>query len=219
MSESVTKLAKCEKCAAQASRHDARFCEYCGAELPKIVAQPQPIVVQPGGAALGLEERFRALKAHPDWERLKVYLPEDAGKASVAAVGFSGFFLVIWIAAGGFITTMFAAVGGGAFALIPMGIVGLGLVMMLSGAAKYHKFRNAPVLPIEALVVDERVQVSGGGENSRARTSYFTTLEFEGGKRTEHHTIDSAASEACPGDVGMAYLRDNRLVCFKRVSV
>ena len=218
MSESVTNLAKCEKCAALASRHDARFCEYCGAELPKVVVTA-PVVAGPGGTALNLKARFRALKEHPDWPRLQEFSPEDAGKASPVAVGVGGGFLVIWIAAGGFITTMFAAMGGGLFALFPLAIVSFGVIMMLSGAFKYQQFRSAPIVPCAALVVDERVQVFGGGENRRARTHYFTTLELESGQRTEHETIDSAASQACPGDVGMAYLRANKLVYFERVPV
>ncbi|MDF1839480.1 MAG: hypothetical protein P1V35_16550 [Planctomycetota bacterium] len=218
MSDSVTKLVKCERCAAQASRHDARFCEYCGAELPKAAGARSP-AQGAGGRALNLEERFRALREHSDWARLQSFSPEDAGKASPLAVGMGGLFLVMWIGIGGTVTMGFAATGFGPIVLFPLAILFFGLFAMLRGAREYQTFRNAPIIPCAALVVDERVQVSGGGKNSRATTKYFTTLEMENGKRSEFNTIESAAIQACPGDVGVAYLRNKTLVYFERVPV
>jgi hypothetical protein len=52
----------------------------------------------------------------------------------------------------------------------------------------------------------------------RLRT-YYTTLEFPNGQRKEHTTIAEAAAQACPGDVGMAYRRDKKLVHFERILI
>ncbi len=213
----VSSLPQCQKCSARANRLDARFCEYCGAELPRpAAAQPEPS--RAGGASANLEGRFAALEAHTDWERLKAFVPANAGVSGPLTTAFMGVFLVVWIGIGGIVTVGFAA-GAGPLALFPLGIVSLGVIMMLKGVKRHRKFLDAPIVARAALVVDERVTVSGGGENSSASTYYHTTLEFPDGQRTEHATIPEAAAQACPGDVGMAYLRDNRLVYFERVPV
>ncbi len=213
----VSSLPNCQKCSAQANRLDARFCEYCGAELPRpVAAQPEPS--RAGGASANLKGRFAALEAHSDWERLKAFAPVNAGMSGPLGTAFMGIFLVVWIGVGGIITMGFAATAG-PLALFPLGIVSLGVITMVKGARRHRKFLNAPIIPHAALVVDERVAVSGGGKNSSASTHYHTTLEFPDGQRSEHATIPEAAAQACPGDVGMAYLRDNRLVHFERVPV
>ncbi len=211
-------LPKCQKCAAQASRLDARFCEYCGAEFPRPAAQPA-VPSGAGGASLNLEARFLALQEHPDRVRLMAFSPEDAGKAGPLAIGFMVLFMFAWVGIGGVITIGFGAVGPGPMVLFPIALVSFGVIAMLAAARRYHRFLSAPIIPQPALVVDERVQVSGGGKNSSARTNYHTTLEFPDGQRTEHETIAAAAVQACPGDVGVAYLRDRKLVHFERIPV
>ncbi|MBL4771142.1 MAG: hypothetical protein JKY61_08375 [Planctomycetes bacterium] len=172
-----------------------------------------------GGASLNLDERFHALRAHPEWTRLEAFTPEDAGKASPFAIVFGVLFMGAWLTIGGSVTSGFAMAGAEGMALFPLAIVSFGAIAMLMGAVRYGRFRKAPVVGGAALVVDERVKVSGGGKDSSARTRYFTTLEFPGGKRAEYPSLSEAAAQACPGDVGMAYLRHGTLVHFARVGV
>jgi hypothetical protein len=180
---------------------------------------PEPVEKVYVANTADVDVRLAALQAHPDWPRLQDFSPEDAGKASPFTAVFMGLFLVAWLAIGGSITVGFASMGLGPLVLFPLALVTFGAVAMVRGGLKYQRFLNSPIVPTPALVVDERIQVSGGGKNSSASTNYFTTLEVRGGKRTEHKTIEAAASQACPGDVGVAYLRANTLVHFERVRV
>jgi hypothetical protein len=217
-SDLVRHLVKCEMCSAQANRHDARFCEYCGAELPRVMESQQPFPER-GGVGQNSEARFQTLLKHSQIAHLLKFSPEEAGQAGFGMVLVSGFFLTAWIVVGGIVTIGFFSAGAGLLTLFPLGILSFGLFAMGAGAMRHQKFRNAPIIPQLVLVVDERVKVSGGGKNSSASTHYFTTLETQNGQRDEFRTLELAASQASPGEMGVAYLRDKVIVHFERVSV
>ncbi|MFT5198866.1 MAG: hypothetical protein ACI87O_001526 [Planctomycetota bacterium] len=217
-SDLVKHLVKCDKCSAQASRHDARFCEYCGAELPRVV-ESQQAFPERGGVGQNSEARFQTLLKHSELARLLSYTPEEAGHAGLGMLLVSGFFLTAWIVVGGIVSIGFFSAGAGLMTLFPIGILSFGLFIMGAGAIRYQKFRNAPIIPQLVLVVDERVKLSGGGKNSSASTHYFTTLETQNGQRDEFRTLERATAQASPGEMGVAYLRDKVFVHFERVSV
>jgi len=208
-------LPECDDCGARATRFDARFCDFCGAELPR----PKDAAPSgPGGVSQNATGRFEALERHPETKRLLAYTPEDAGKASPATMIFGVVFLVLWITIGSVVIKGFS-MAPGPMVLFPIAILGFGVVVMVGKAIQYSNFRNAPIQRQPALIVDERIEVSGGGKNSSVRTQNFTTLEHPGGKRTEVKSIPAAAGQAHPGDIGIAYLRANTLVHFGRVPV
>lgn len=205
----------CDDCGARATRIDARFCEFCGAELPRLKSAPP---AGPGGVSQRAAARFEALEVHPETERLMAFTPEDAGKASTRTVIFGVFFVVLWLSMGSVIIAGFS-MAPGPMVLFPIAIVGFGTVMVVGKAVQYRNFRNAPIKKQPALIVDERIEVSGGGKNNSVSTQNYTTLEHPGGGRTEVKSIPSASSQAHPGDIGIAYLRANTLVYFGRVPV
>ncbi len=206
----------CSNCGAKATQLDARYCAYCRNELPRLKYNADEL------AARSREDeifrRFQELERHADLPRLKAFQPIDAGIAGTGTVLFSGIFLVMWVVIGGTVTVAFA-VAAGPLALFPLALVCFGIFMMAKAGNKYRAFRNAPILSLPALIVDERVQVRGGSKNSSASTHYFTTLEYPGGQREEVETIPAAAADACPQDMGMAYLRAKTLVHFERIPV
>ncbi|MCZ7667005.1 MAG: DUF2500 family protein [Chloroflexi bacterium] len=69
-------------------------------------------------------------------------------------------------------------------ALMPAGFVVLGVVMFRNIARCSPTFAT-PTESHPALIVGKRTQVSGGGRNSSASTSYFFTAQFEDGRREE----------------------------------
>jgi len=211
ITDTFVSLPICNNCGAKATRLDARFCAYCRAELSRLESN------ETRSRESEVSRRFSEFEAHPEYPRLQAFQPVDAGKAGPGTVVFGGVFLVMWITIGGMVTLGFAAIGG-PLVLFPLAILCFGLFGMARSANEYRAFRRAPIVPQPALVVDERVQVTGG-ENSSARTQYYTTLEYPGGQREEFETIPPAAAQACPGDIGMAYVRAKTLVHFERVPV
>jgi hypothetical protein len=150
--------------------------------------------------------------------QVQEFSPEDVGKMPAFMVAFAVIFAVVWVGVG-CTMTVFATAIAGPFGLAPILVMSLGLFGMYCAQRKYKTFRSAPILQHFALVVDERIHVSGGGKNSSASAANFTTLEFPDGRREEVQTHPVAAGQACPGDVGVAFLRANYLVHFGRIPV
>jgi len=84
---------------------------------------------------------------------------------------------------------------------------------------KAASFSSAPMRKWGAVVIDERIKVSGGGNNSSARTHYFVTLEDKDGARDEYEVRESLAGKVGSGDIGVAYSKNSTLVAFKRVRI
>ena len=70
-----------------------------------------------------------------------------------------------------------------------------------------------------ALVADERTEVSGGGKDSSASTSYHVLLEWKEGQRRELKPSARVTGAVAPGDIGVAYVKANRLLDFRRIPV
>jgi len=202
---------ECEHCGGVIKNQAARFCEFCGTE-----------VVREGVPRSQTRDetrkmRFGMLEQHADLQRLLQASPKGEGPQSGAALFwiapfFLGF-LVFWM-------TMASKMNAPGFMfLVPifmLGVLGFGL---FKTATTTSRVRSAPLLRNTAIVVDERTEVSGGGKNSRTRTSYFATLEFADGKREEYSIGPRLAGQLSPGDAGVAYTKSDHLNAFERLSV
>lgn len=197
----------CGQCGA-AARDDGRFCAYCGAELPAPAAPPHPLG--------DVDARLAAVERHPDLPRLNRHTPSTGMYTGgmffgvVFGVVFAGFALFIL---SGFTRMRFT------FALFPALFVLIGVGVAVGSVVKGVRFAKAPLRRTPAVIVDERTEVSGGGKNSSASTSYYATLEFKGGRRKEYGVLHRLAGELAPGDAGLAYLKGDVLVDFRRVRV
>jgi hypothetical protein len=204
----------CASCGAPPTEESQRFCGFCGAELPALPA-PQTVVVQ-GGRWGDLEQRFRNLAEHPSMEELLQHTPSSAGRAmglaGRAALGVA--FMVI----AGFTTTFFMAFAG-PLAILPMFFLGVGAVVTISSVFRSAKVTQAPLRRVNALVVDERIRVSGGGEHSSATTTYHATIQDPEGHRAEYLVDERIASAITEGDMGVAYLKADHMIDFVRVDV
>lgn len=78
---------------------------------------------------------------------------------------------------------------------------------------------RAPVVRVVAVVVDERVRVSGGGKNSSASTSYYATLQMRDGARRELGCDGALAGRIAAPDIGVAFTKEDQLVDFIRFAV
>jgi len=207
----MTNPEPCPQCGARPTRAGVSACEYCGTLLSAPAAAPP----SPFG---DLAARFAALESHPDRPALLRHEPEM--KRQRVQTALSVVFLSVFIGISLVITLFFAiTVVGIPLALVPLGMAGLGVWMMMRVLKKAARFRAAPLLRVPRLVIDERTHVSGGGNDSRARTRYFVTLQGPEGERSEHLAPGSIAGRMTRGDMGIAYLKDHRLLAFGRLEV
>jgi hypothetical protein len=202
---------ECRHCGATIASQGARFCEFCGTE---IVREAAPRMQTRDEA---LKTRFDLLREHGELQRLMSHTPQFEAPASHLGMLIVGPFSVLFI-----IFFMLAASGMGApgfFFIVPLLMllgVGVAISKSLSGAAQY---RSAPLKRRPAIVVDERVRVSGGGKHSSASTAYFVTLEFADGGRNEFSVGQRLAGSVTEGDAGVAYTKHAHLAAFERLSV
>ena len=91
------------------------------------------------------------------------------------------------------------------------------LVALLVGKAVRQRRidANAPRLRAEALVVDKRTELSGGGEYANTQ-HYFVTFEFPDGNRTELSLSGPESGMLTPGDRGTLEWQGGRFVGFAR---
>jgi hypothetical protein len=159
------------------------------------------------------------VEGHPQLRTWMAHRPSGVGFAvglgamAVFALVFAGIALVMLRLIGGF--------GGGApgfFGLVPLLFVVFGLAMAIGIGAKAVRFARAPLLRVPALIADERTEVSGGGRNSSASTTYYATLEAADGVREEYRIDGRLAGTVAPGDYGLAYLRGGVLLDFRRAG-
>ncbi|PQO39402.1 hypothetical protein C5Y96_02110 [Blastopirellula marina] len=104
--------------------------------------------------------------------------------------------------------------------IVPLGMFVMGVFMAIRMFQNFQTMRDGKVDAIAAIVTGKRTQVSGGGENSSASTSYFVTFEFEDGQRREFPVLDgSLYGRVSEDDAGVLFSRDKFAVDFDRVRV
>ena len=211
-STDVSAERKCPNCGALPSSGDLRFCGYCGTELP----QPQVSTASLRGPLGDVELRFQALDGHAEVPEILTYQPRT-GSATASMMG-QAIFGLLFTGVAFIMTIGFAAIAG-PLAIVPLMMVVVGAVITISGFNRALTYKRSPLERMRAAVVDERIKVSGGGENSRARTTYYATLQFPDGDRREYEVGEDIASDVVPGDIGIAFVKGVALVDFRRVDV
>lgn len=199
---------KCRNCGA-AARVQARFCEFCGVELPR--SEPAPVGSHsPFG---DVESRFAALEGHAEFEHALSHRPQ---LQEPRALGVLGAVLLAALLLG---LAMVLTAGFASFfppmVVLPLFLVGVLLVSLLGSAFKRGDFERAPLEAQSALIVAERTRITGGREQT-AVTKHFATLQFRSGRRQEYEVLDQVSGKLVPGDIGVAYTKARWLVSFSR---
>lgn len=203
--------ARCPNCAALASEHDQAVCAFCGHDLPRVEPPPAP-------RAPTVDELLAEVERHPQLRAWRAHRPSSLGAA--LGLGVMVVFGLAFSALAGLMVIGFgrAVQGGALFTLAPLVFVVAGLAMALTAVVRGVRHFGSPLLRRPALVLDERVEVSGGGGDSSATTTYYATLELAGGERREYRTGGRVAGALASGDYGLAYLRADTLLDFRRVG-
>ncbi|MCA8980666.1 MAG: DUF2500 family protein [Planctomycetes bacterium] len=202
---------ECQHCGAVIKSQGARFCEFCGTE---IVREGAPRMQTRDEAQ---RTRFELLREHPELDGLLRATPTiekpplNYGILVVAPV------MVLFVLF--FLGGVRNAGAPGFFFLVPvlmLGVVGYAALKVLMKSSEYH---SAELVRRPAIVVDERTKFSGGGKDTSARTTYFATLEFDDGSRSEFTVGSRLAGNITQGDAGVAYTKHRHLAAFARLSV
>ena len=198
----------CANCGARSPERSARFCGFCGHELPREASAPPP---SPFG---DLPARFAALQAHPDYHAAQDHEPPTTRHHVAHGGAMAGlvFFILVALGMAAFMSQVF-----GPMALVPLAMAGFAFFALIRTASRASEFAGARLRRLPALVVGERTSVSGGGENRRARTHYYVTLEFPEGGREEYQADGELVGRLTQGDMGVAFLKASTLLAFERV--
>jgi hypothetical protein len=200
----------CPQCGARPRTAGALNCEYCGTLL--VDGAPPP---SPHG---DLRRRFQRLEQHPDLPQLLRHEPPTKRESTTRALNvvFAIVFVVIPLVMAGFFAI---TVVGLPLSIFPLAVAALGIWLLRKALRRQRRFRDAPLLRVPRLVVDERTHVSGGHQSSPARTRYYVTLQAPDGSRTEQRVHASLAGRMSQGDMGLAYIKDDLLLAFARLEV
>jgi hypothetical protein len=199
----------CERCGA--TLEDGAFCKHCGARVlrPKDVGADTDNRTAP--------ERFELAEKNSGYQLARAHTPRVSAKPDVILPIIIGAFGLVFLIGSQIqishtpeTPTWFRA----AFLVVPVIFIVSASLLLRKGMA----FAAAPITNELRVVVDERVNVSGGGDTSKS-TTYYATLQDRSGGRTEYETYDWLAGRIAAGDIGVAYLKGRRLVDFARLDI
>ncbi len=135
-------------------------------------------------------------------------------KMSAATIPVLVVFLLFWVVVGANI----AGAGGSVdetFSLIGGGVILFGVVLILYALTKTIKIMRAPLETKVVVIVSRRKDVQRSGDDSTT-TDYYLTAASRDGSRVEHHTTGKVYGKALENDIGIAYLRADYLIGFRR---
>jgi hypothetical protein len=163
--------------------------------------------------------RFDRVTEHADYAATAnrtIELPYSSLSAIAAPSGFALFGLLFLILAIGVLVEIKPPL----WVAIPFVI---GVLMFIGGgtgmAVRGVRFHNLPIVRLVAVITKERTEVSGGANNSRTQTTYYTTLQTRDGNRAEYVTPDRLVGKLALDDIGVAYVKGHMLVEFSRFDV
>ena len=100
--------------------------------------------------------------------------------------------------------------------LIFIAVFGFFAYLIIGGITQWVRNNNSPVETYEAVVVAKRTEVSGGGNDTMASTSYFVTFELESGQRIELRAKANQYGMIAEGDRGVLTCQGTRFLDFER---
>lgn len=201
---------QCQSCGATVPP-DAFRCEYCGSHIASATGRLGPDV-------FAWIRRSRQYQYRDSPERI-ARLPKVGVLQQLPIAIF--FFIFCGVA----LSMTVGMCGMGRLARPPMmmGIVPLGMfvIAVFMAISLFHKMNvmnNGPLRTLPAVVVGKRTDVTGGGKNGSAQTTYHATFETEDGRRQEYQLWDGQMyGRLSDDDAGVLFLRDRYAVDFDRV--
>jgi hypothetical protein len=95
-------------------------------------------------------------------------------------------------------------------------VVGVFLYVIIKGLSTWTSNNGAGILTEACTAIAKRMQVSGGGGDTVATTSYYITFEFEDRSRKEFYVNAAAYGIIVEGDTGILTYQGTRFKGFSR---
>lgn len=208
----TVQVVQCPACGGKLTQPLPSICPYCRAALAVSVTAGPPAARPPDSV---LAERLAAAERDPEVARLMIR--EVMGSTPYLQGGFTVVFGIVFL---GILFFMLSRVRGFSdeFTLVPVLMVIIMLTVVIAAVIKLGSHASAPLLRRIGHVADERVEVSGGSNSGSARTSYYATLDFSDGSRSEYQVSHGLAGKLARGDVGMAFTKGGWLLDFERLK-
>ncbi len=111
--------------------------------------------------------------------------------------------------------TGFLVFGGIVAAIVVLGFA----TVIIKGVGRWSSNNASPVVTTSACVVARRSDVSGGGGESHAHTSYYATFELPTGERHELAVPSREFGLIADGDAGQLTYQGTRFKTFDRSSI
>lgn len=197
---------RCSQCSAPVQDDRWTNCPYCGTVLDKPTIDPLRAVVAP--------ERFAAAERAPAYAELMRLEPSPT--RHLLGFGCQSVFLILWMLGTFVMTMLFLPLGP--LALVPAGMGIFGIVLVARHSTRTLRFAQASLERRLMVWRDERTEVSQGDEDGSSSTTHFALLEGRDGQRVEVPCSGSLAGQHAPGDIGIAYLRGDVLLDFRRIE-
>ena len=216
MSETST---VCRHCGAPIKRRGAQACEFCGYEFPRAdpgqpAVEVEPAGTPPPGVFGDLEQRFAALKAHPEYESARSQRPSAA--KVVAKDGSRALWLAFFAVACFVVGMLMSKAGpnGKLMAAMPFAMGVFAIFGALRQASRAGSAPRAPAKVFDAVIVKEVVQPTG---EHGPPPFVFLTLQSADGERRQLRATREVAGPLTRGDLGVAFQRADYLLGFRRL--
>lgn len=95
-------------------------------------------------------------------------------------------------------------------------VIGTFLFVIVKGISQWSHNNKQPQLTVPADVKTKRSRVSGGANDTSARTTYFVTFEVESGDRMELQVKPQDYGQLVEGDNGNLTFQGTRYLGFER---
>lgn len=212
-------------------------CAHCNAPLINTHEDSEPgsIEFPSTVSASGTRNaQLNAMTRHPGYAAAMAHEPDlsTVRKQALAASGCMGVFGLFPIAFAVVAFTLLRSTDAPLlftllFLLVPLAMVAIVVLGVVKTTKKRREIEAAPTVRLPCIIRDEREQVSTSSSHSRTNqtsssrtsTSYFATLESAGGERKEYRIEAELAGSIAPGDTGVAYLRADMLIEFRRLEL
>lgn len=103
--------------------------------------------------------------------------------------------------------------------IIPVFVIGMFIFVFVKIFSQWHKNNKAPMLSVQAAVVDKYPHHShSGGEDHHSSTRFYAVFEVESGDRMEFHLSRQQYSQIIEGDFGTLVFQGTRFLEFQRMN-
>ncbi len=159
-----------------------------------------------------VRDRLAAVEADERYAEAIAYQPKVGTALYEVAAGFAFVMSLVFLFVG---LAIMLFVGASSLLLwLVMSLLFSGLTFR--GLVAARRYAKAPIIAAARHVLTTRTHTASSGSDSGTTTTYYVTLENAEGERHEYRTLGRVLGLLVAGDVGVAYVKHETLVEFRR---